>query len=97
MQFFPITALLNLFPNAAVINDRSLAVAEVEERVLLKPPTLSTLDIFTSSGCSNYQDTIFTTGSPVNFNGECYEFDPPVPSVKTTFLPGSCTCKCAAG
>lgn len=94
MQFLLFSALLGLAANAAVIDERSVApAAELEERSIEKRATLSALDLFTSSGCSNYQTTVFVTGNPGGWNGPCFGLGTTVPSVKTTSLYGSCTCE----
>ncbi|KAI6373758.1 hypothetical protein MCOR25_003386 [Pyricularia grisea] len=54
---------------------------------------LAALDIFASSGCSNYQTTVWTFvpgGGSGPGNGRCFALGQNG-SVKTTYLKGSCT------
>ncbi|KAK4208745.1 hypothetical protein QBC37DRAFT_405019 [Rhypophila decipiens] len=101
MQFFIIaTAALGLVANAnALLFEVSpnlaveaslaepVAAAAVDKR---QSNRLSTVDLFSSSGCGNYETTVITSGGAPQ-NGKCFLFSRTVPSVRTTFLRGGCT------
>ncbi|TLS26968.1 hypothetical protein PpBr36_05243 [Pyricularia pennisetigena] len=105
MQFSPLSviALLATVAAAAPVVEEAQAMRSIEARetstsrgglaARQNANDLAALDVFSSSGCSNYQTTVFVFqpgGGSGPGNGRCFQLGQNG-SVKTTFLKGSCT------